>query len=138
MIAIDETGWFFVNEHLIARLGLSHNLAYGDVNAMVGFSGDHTGEPDFQNFNVSMYGRWISPPQMRYNAGTMNALKALRLLILIPLLTASGTGDPPAPTVAPDLGRRRRPEFAGPIWQCRQLSSSLIRCRPIIRNNRRG
>lgn len=52
LIAVAETGWFWVNEHLIARLDLSHNLAYGDGSAMAGFSGEHTGEPKFQNFNV--------------------------------------------------------------------------------------
>ena len=52
LIVIAETCWFFVNEHLIARLDLSHNLAYGDVKATGEFSGDHTGEPDFHNFNV--------------------------------------------------------------------------------------
>ena len=52
LIVIAETGWFFVNEHLIARLDLSHNLGYGDVSAMAGFSGEHSGEPEFGDFNI--------------------------------------------------------------------------------------
>ncbi len=51
LIAIEETGLFFVNRQLIARLDLSHNLDYGDINAVAGFF-NGSGEFDFQNFNV--------------------------------------------------------------------------------------
>ena len=52
LLAIDEIGLFFVNDQLIARLDLSHNLARGDISAIGGFFNDHTGEPEFRNFNV--------------------------------------------------------------------------------------
>ena len=52
LFVVGDTGWFFVNEQLIARLDLSHNLDYGDVSAMGGLFNDHTGEPEFRNFNV--------------------------------------------------------------------------------------
>ena len=52
LVAIEETGFFFVNGELIARLDLSHNLDFGDVSVMGGFYSDHTGEPEFETFNV--------------------------------------------------------------------------------------
>lgn len=52
LIALEDTGLFFVNGQYIARLDLSHNLDYGGVSAMGGFYNDHTGEPAFENFNV--------------------------------------------------------------------------------------
>ena len=52
LLTIDETGLFFVNEQLITRLDLSHNLDRGYVSALGRFFRDHTGEPEFRNFNV--------------------------------------------------------------------------------------
>ena len=52
IIAFGESGWFFVNEHLVAKLDLGHNLDSGDVSAIGGFFNNHTGEPSFENFNV--------------------------------------------------------------------------------------
>ena len=52
LFALEETGLFFVNQQLIARLDLSQNLDHGKVSVMGGFLSAHTGEPDFHNFNV--------------------------------------------------------------------------------------
>ncbi|MCE2462475.1 MAG: serine protease, partial [Dehalococcoidia bacterium] len=52
IIAFDGVGWFFVNDDLVAKLDLGHNLDSGNVSAMGGFFNDHTGEPSFENFNV--------------------------------------------------------------------------------------
>ena len=47
-----DSGRFFVNGQLVARLNLSHNLDYGGVSAMGDFFRNHTAEPSFTNFNV--------------------------------------------------------------------------------------
>ena len=47
-----DSGRFFVNGQMVARLDLSHNLDYGSVSAMGGFFNDHTGEPSFEIFNI--------------------------------------------------------------------------------------
>ena len=52
LLALGDSGLFFVNEQLIARLDLSHNLDNGYISAMGGLINSHTGEPRFQNFNV--------------------------------------------------------------------------------------
>jgi len=52
LIALEDAGLFFVNGQLVSRLDLSHNMDYGDVSVIGGFSRDHTGEPEFRNFNV--------------------------------------------------------------------------------------
>ena len=52
LYALDDFGGFVVNGELVARLDLSHNLDYGSVSVMGGFYNDHTGEPEFENFNV--------------------------------------------------------------------------------------
>ena len=52
LFALEDTGLFFVNGELVARLDLSHNLDYGDISAIGGFFSNHTGEPEFENFNV--------------------------------------------------------------------------------------
>ena len=52
IIAVEEAGLFFVNDRLIARLDLAHNVDHGDASAIGGFFNDHTGEPSFENFNV--------------------------------------------------------------------------------------
>ena len=52
LLAFDEAGLFFVNDQLIARLDLSHNLDRGDISAIGGYFNDHTGEHEFRNFNV--------------------------------------------------------------------------------------
>ncbi len=52
VIAIEESGWFFVNDQLVAKLDLGHNQASGGTSAMGGLFDSHTGEPSFENFNV--------------------------------------------------------------------------------------
>lgn len=52
LIAIQESGWFFVNGQLVAKLDLGHNLDAGWVSAMGDFFRDHQGSPSFENFNV--------------------------------------------------------------------------------------
>ena len=52
LIAIEEIGLLFVNGQLISQLDLSRNLDHGYVTAMGGFFNNHTGEPEFQNFNL--------------------------------------------------------------------------------------
>ncbi len=51
-MAFEESGWFFVNDSLVAKLDLGHNLDSGDVSAMGGFFNNHIGEPSFENFKV--------------------------------------------------------------------------------------
>ena len=52
VMAFEESGWFFVNDSLVAKLDLGHNLDSGDVSAMGGFFNNHIGEPSFENFKV--------------------------------------------------------------------------------------
>ena len=52
LVAIEESGWFFVNGQLVAKLDLSHNLDSGRVSAAGDFYLDHRGSPSFENFNV--------------------------------------------------------------------------------------
>lgn len=52
LYAIEDVGILFVNGELVTRLDLSHNLDYGSVSVMGGFYNDHTGEPEFEKFNV--------------------------------------------------------------------------------------
>ena len=52
IIAIEGAGWFFVNDRLVAKLDLGHNLDSGRVSAMGDFFGSHQGSPSFENFNV--------------------------------------------------------------------------------------
>ena len=52
LLAIDDTGLFFVNGYFVARLDLSHNQDYGGVSVMGDFFLDHNGSPDFSDFNV--------------------------------------------------------------------------------------
>ncbi len=52
VIAIEESGWFFVNGRLEAKLDLGRNLDAGNVSVMGGFFNGHTGEPEFEDFIV--------------------------------------------------------------------------------------
>ena len=52
VMAFEDTGLFFVNDALVARLDLSHNQDYGDVSAMGGYYSSNRGSPEFENFNV--------------------------------------------------------------------------------------
>ena len=52
LLAFGDSGWFFLNERLIAQLDLSHNMDSGWVSAMGDFFLDHQGSPEFENFNV--------------------------------------------------------------------------------------
>ena len=51
-IAIGEAGWLFVNDRLIAKLDLSHNLDSGWISAMGGFFNNRPTSSSFENFNV--------------------------------------------------------------------------------------
>ena len=52
VIAFNESGWFFVNDRLAAKLDLGHNQVSGGISAMGDFFLDHQGSPSFENFNV--------------------------------------------------------------------------------------
>ena len=52
VIAVEGTGWFFVNDRLLAKLDLGHNQDVGGVSVMGDFFSDHQGNPQFLNFNV--------------------------------------------------------------------------------------
>ena len=52
IIAIEGAGWLFVNDRLVAKLDLGHNLYSGRVSAMGDSLGSHQGSPSFENFNV--------------------------------------------------------------------------------------
>ena len=52
LLAFGESGWFFVNDRLIAKLDLSHNLDEGRVSAMGDLYRDHNGSPGFEDFTV--------------------------------------------------------------------------------------
>ena len=52
VIALEESGWFFVNERLVAKLDLGHNVDSGYVSAMGDYFRDHDGQPSFEDFNV--------------------------------------------------------------------------------------
>ena len=52
LIAIEEFGWFFVNDQLVSKLRLSHNLDVGWVSTMGNFFGEHQSSLNFENFNV--------------------------------------------------------------------------------------
>ena len=52
VIAIEHSGWFFVNGRLLDKLDLSHNQDSGSVSAMGDFYLDHNASPSFEDFNV--------------------------------------------------------------------------------------
>ncbi len=52
VIAIEGAGWFFVNDQLVAKLDLGHNLDSGWIYAMGDYYRSHQGSPSFENFNV--------------------------------------------------------------------------------------
>ena len=52
LIAIGDTGWLFLNDDLVSKLDLSHNLDSGWVSVMGDFFRDHQASPEFENFNV--------------------------------------------------------------------------------------
>ena len=52
LIAIEESGWFFINDQLVAKLDMGHNQDVGNVSAMGGFFNNNTGNIEFMNFNV--------------------------------------------------------------------------------------
>ena len=52
IIAIEESGWFFVNGHLAAKVDLSLNQDAGGVAAMGDLFLDHYASPSFQDFKV--------------------------------------------------------------------------------------
>ena len=52
LIAIEESGWFFINDNLVSKLDLGHNRDVGNVSAMGDFFNGHTGNSQFREFNV--------------------------------------------------------------------------------------
>ena len=52
LIAIEDSGWFFINGRLAGKLDLSHNQDSGSVSAMANFYLSHRASPGFENFNV--------------------------------------------------------------------------------------
>ena len=52
LIAMGDTGWFFVNGKLETTLILDFNLESGDISAMAGFYTTSNRDVDFQNFTV--------------------------------------------------------------------------------------
>ena len=52
LFAVEEAGWFFVNEQLVAKLDLSHNQSRGSISAMCYSYRNETGEQEFEKFTV--------------------------------------------------------------------------------------
>ena len=52
VIAIEDSGWLFVNGRMVGKLDLSHNQDFGSVSAMGDFFAGHRSSPSFENFNV--------------------------------------------------------------------------------------
>ena len=52
LIAIEDTGWFFVNDELIDKLDLSQNQDHGEISASGDLFLDHRSSPEFYDFNV--------------------------------------------------------------------------------------
>ena len=52
LIAIEESGWFFINDQLVTKLDLGHNQDVGNVSAMGNFFNNHQGNAQFKEFNV--------------------------------------------------------------------------------------
>ena len=52
LIAVEGSGWFFINDQLVTKLDLGHNQDVGEVSAMGGFFNNHRGDAQFENFNV--------------------------------------------------------------------------------------
>ncbi len=52
LLAFGESGWLYLNDHLVAKLDLSHNMEHGQISALGDFFLDHDGSPRFEDFNV--------------------------------------------------------------------------------------
>ena len=52
VIAIEGSGWFFVNGQLVSKLDLGHNQDQGWVSVIGDFYANHQGKPEFADFNV--------------------------------------------------------------------------------------
>ena len=52
MIAVEGSGWFFINDHLVSKLDMGHNQDVGEVSAMGGFFKGNRGDAQFLDFNV--------------------------------------------------------------------------------------
>lgn len=52
LLAFGESGWLFLNDQLVAKLELSHNMEHGQISAMGDFFLDHDGSPRFEDFSV--------------------------------------------------------------------------------------
>ena len=52
VIAVEESGWFFVNSRLVSKLDLGHNQDQGRVSVIGDFYSNHQGKPEFEDFNV--------------------------------------------------------------------------------------
>ena len=52
LIALEGDGWLFLNDELVAKLDLSHNLDNGRITAMGDYHSDEVGVPSFEGFTV--------------------------------------------------------------------------------------
>ena len=52
LIAVEGSGWFFINDKLVTKLDLGHNQDVGSVGAMGDFFLSHNSRPEFKDFNV--------------------------------------------------------------------------------------
>lgn len=52
VIAIGESGWFFINDRLTTKLDLGHNQDTGNVGASGDFFLNHNAKPQFREFSV--------------------------------------------------------------------------------------
>ena len=52
LIAMEGDGWFFLNDQLVSKLDISHNLDSGRITAMGDYYSDDVGVPSFEGFTV--------------------------------------------------------------------------------------
>lgn len=52
LIAVGDSGWFFINGELVSKLDLRHNMDSGEITAAGDFYHGNNGRPEFRNFNV--------------------------------------------------------------------------------------
>ena len=52
IIAVEESGWFFVNGRLLSKLDFGHNQDQGQVSAIGSSYAQHLGNVEFEDFNV--------------------------------------------------------------------------------------
>ena len=52
LIAVEDSGWFFLDGRLVGKLNFGHNTDHGVVSVIGDFWNHHRGDPEFQDFNV--------------------------------------------------------------------------------------